>query len=208
MPAVFNELDIVVSSSLSEAMPLAVMEAMASGVPVVETCKVGGIPDLIEHGITGWLADEGDYEELATRVVDLIEDEELRLAAGNAARGRAVGRLGLEQSVEVTARLFAQLDWRSAATRAASARCTKRDRSAPTAAAMKPAAAAATAPASGGTADAAQAAQRQSTARNSTRRSSASRRSSVPRPTITSREPTPSATRRGASFGSAARGSA
>jgi glycosyltransferase involved in cell wall biosynthesis len=108
MPAVFNELDVVVSSSLSEAMPLAVMEAMASGVPVV-ACKVGGIPDLIEHGVTGWLAPEGDYDELATRVVDLLDDDALRLAAGKAARGRAVGRFALEQSVEATARLFAQL---------------------------------------------------------------------------------------------------
>jgi len=108
MPAVFNELDVVVSSSLSEAMPLAVMEAMASGVPVV-ACKVGGIPDLIEHGVTGWLAPEGDYDELATRVVDLLEDDALRLAAGKAARARAVGRFALEQSVEATARLFAQL---------------------------------------------------------------------------------------------------
>ena len=108
MPAVFNELDVVVSSSLSEAMPLAVMEAMASGVPVV-ACKVGGIPDLIEHGVTGWLAPEGDYDELATRVVDLIKDDALRLAAGKAARARAVARFPLEQSVEATARLFAQL---------------------------------------------------------------------------------------------------
>ena len=108
MPAVFNELDVVVSSSLSEAMPLAVMEAMASGVPVV-ACKVGGIPDLIEHGVTGWLAPESDYDELATRVVDLLEDDALRLAAGKAARARAVGRFALEQSVDATARLFVQL---------------------------------------------------------------------------------------------------
>ena len=108
MPAVFNELDVVVSSSLSEAMPLAVMEAMASGVPVV-ACKVGGIPDLIEHGVTGWLAPESDYDELATRVVDLLHDDALRAAVGKAARARAVGRFALEQSVEATARLFAQL---------------------------------------------------------------------------------------------------
>jgi len=108
MPAVFDELDVVVSSSLSEAMPLAVMEAMASGVPVV-ACKVGGIPDLIEHGVTGWLAPEGDYDELATRVVDLLEDDALRLAAGKASRARAVGRFALDQSVEATARLFVQL---------------------------------------------------------------------------------------------------
>ena len=108
MPAVFNELDVVVSSSLSEAMPLAVMEAMASGVPVV-ACKVGGIPDLIEQGVTGWLAPESDYDELATRVVDLLHDDALRAAVGKAARARAVGRFALEQSVEATARLFAQL---------------------------------------------------------------------------------------------------
>jgi glycosyltransferase involved in cell wall biosynthesis len=108
MPAVFNELDVVVSSSLSEAMPLAVMEAMASGVPVV-ACKVGGIPDLVEHGVTGWLADEGDCDELATRVADLIQDGALRSAAGLAARARAVARFALDQSIEATARLFAQL---------------------------------------------------------------------------------------------------
>jgi len=108
MPAVFNELDVVVSSSLSEAMPLAVMEAMASGLPVV-ACKVGGIPDLVAHGVTGWLVDESDYETLATRVVDLLEDAELRLAAGRAARERAAARMGLDQSVETTMRLLAQL---------------------------------------------------------------------------------------------------
>ena len=53
-------------------MPLAVMEAMASGLPVV-ACKVGGIPDLVEHGVTGWLAEPGDFEELATRVVELLQ---------------------------------------------------------------------------------------------------------------------------------------
>jgi glycosyltransferase involved in cell wall biosynthesis len=89
-------------------MPLAVMEAMASGLPVV-ACKVGGIPDLVAHGVTGWLVDESDYETLATRVVDLLEDAELRLAAGRAARERAAARMGLDQSVETTMRLLAQL---------------------------------------------------------------------------------------------------
>jgi glycosyltransferase involved in cell wall biosynthesis len=108
MPAVFDELDVVVSSSLSEAMPLAVMEAMASGLPVV-ACRVGGVADLVEHGVTGWLADPGDFDELATRVVDLLRDGALRSAAGRAARARAVGRLSLDQSVEATARLYTQL---------------------------------------------------------------------------------------------------
>jgi glycosyltransferase involved in cell wall biosynthesis len=108
MPAVFHELDLVVSSSLSEAMPLAVMEAMASGLPVV-ACKVGGIPDLVAHGLTGWLADKGDYETLAAHVVDLLENDAVRLAAGAAARERAVARMGLDRGNETTIRLFSQL---------------------------------------------------------------------------------------------------
>jgi glycosyltransferase involved in cell wall biosynthesis len=108
MPAVFHELDLVVSSSLSEAMPLAVMEAMASGLPVV-ACKVGGIPDLVAHGLTGWLADKGDYETLAAYVVDLLENDAVRLAAGAAARERAVARMGLDRGIETTIRLFSQL---------------------------------------------------------------------------------------------------
>jgi glycosyltransferase involved in cell wall biosynthesis len=108
MPAVFHELDLVVSSSLSEAMPLAVMEAMASGLPVV-ACKVGGIPDLVAHGLTGWLADKGDYETLAAHVVDLLENDAVRLAAGAAARERSVARMGLDRGIETTIRLFSQL---------------------------------------------------------------------------------------------------
>jgi glycosyltransferase involved in cell wall biosynthesis len=100
-----NELDIVVSSSHSEAMPLAVMEAMVSGVPVV-ACKVGGIPDL---GVTGWLVDAGDCDGLATRVVELLEDEVMCHAMRRAARARALARLSLEQSVDATTRLLAQL---------------------------------------------------------------------------------------------------
>jgi glycosyltransferase involved in cell wall biosynthesis len=108
MPRVFNELDVVVSSSHSEAMPLAVMEAMASGLPVV-ACKVGGIPDLVAHGVTGWLVDAGDCDALATRVVELLDDDVARGAMARAARERAVARLSLDQSVEATIRLYTQL---------------------------------------------------------------------------------------------------
>jgi glycosyltransferase involved in cell wall biosynthesis len=84
------------------------MEAMASGLPVV-ACKAGGIADLVEHGVTGWLDSDGDYEGLATHVLELLEDDALRARAGRAARARAVSRFALEQSVEATTRLFAQL---------------------------------------------------------------------------------------------------
>jgi glycosyltransferase involved in cell wall biosynthesis len=108
MASIFNELDVVVSSSHSEAMPLAVMEAMASGVPVV-ACRVGGIPDLVAHGVSGWLVDAGDCDGLATRVVELLEDEVMCGAMRRAARARAVAALSLQRSLEATTQLLAQL---------------------------------------------------------------------------------------------------
>ena len=108
MPAVLNELDVLVSASRSEAMPLAVMEAMASGVPVVAT-RVGGIPDLVQHGVTGWLADNGDYEGLASRVIDLLRDEAMRVQAGMQARRRALERFDLTEGASATAALLSRL---------------------------------------------------------------------------------------------------
>ena len=113
MPAVFGELDVVVSSSRSEAMPLAVMEAMASGLPLV-ACKVGAVPDLVQHGVTGWLADEGDAEGLAARVVDLLDDSALRVGAGRAGRQRAIERFALSSHVAQTYGLLTRLAGRIA----------------------------------------------------------------------------------------------
>ena len=84
------------------------MEAMASGVPVV-ACKVGGIPDLVAHGVTGWLVDAGDCDGLATRVVELLEDGALSADMGRASRERAVQRLSLDQGITATTDLFAKL---------------------------------------------------------------------------------------------------
>ena len=108
MADVLGELDILVSSSHSEAMPLAILEAMSSGLPVV-ACKVGGVADLVQHGVTGWLANEGDHDGLATRIVDLIDDQALRVAAGRASRRRAEQRFPLSLHVESTHKLLARL---------------------------------------------------------------------------------------------------
>ncbi len=108
MPSVFAEFDVVVAASRSEAMPLAVMEAMACGVPVV-ACKVGAVPDMVQHGVTGWLVDAGDEEGLSARILDLLSDEAVRLAAGRAGRLRAVERFTLSAQVDAMHDLLGRL---------------------------------------------------------------------------------------------------
>ncbi len=108
MPAVYNELDVAVSSSHSEAMPLAVAEAMACGLPVVAT-RVGGVPDMIEHGETGWLVGPGDFNDIAGRCAALLADPALRRRLGERARRRAVERLDLDEGLARVGRLMARL---------------------------------------------------------------------------------------------------
>jgi glycosyltransferase involved in cell wall biosynthesis len=116
IPAVLSEFDLLVSSSHSEAMPLAIMEAMACGVPVLAT-RAGGVPDLIQHGITGWMVGLNDYEALAREITRLLSTDKERQAMGAAARQRAVERFSLADRVAETEALLQRLAQPAAATR-------------------------------------------------------------------------------------------
>lgn len=70
-----------------ENCPVAVLEAMAHGRPVVAT-RIGGLPELVEDGVTGYLFERGDAADLAGKLVRLLADPELRRRAGEAAAGR------------------------------------------------------------------------------------------------------------------------
>ena len=108
MAAVYKELDLVVSTSRSEAMPLALMEAMSCGLPVVAT-SVGGVPEMIEHGHTGWLVEPNDFEKISERVAELLKSPADMKRMGGRARQRAVERMGIEDSVTRVAQLFTRL---------------------------------------------------------------------------------------------------
>ena len=90
--ALLGEADVVVQPSIvlpngkTEGIPVALMEALASGVPVVATA-VSGVPELVEDGVTGRLVPPGDDEALADALADLQRDPVL--AAGLAEAGRA-----------------------------------------------------------------------------------------------------------------------
>lgn len=83
--------------SNSEGMPLVLMEAMASALPVVAP-RVGGVPDLVEHGRTGWLVGPRDYEGVAQAIARLLAHDDERHSMGRRARERAVQHFALEVS--------------------------------------------------------------------------------------------------------------
>lgn len=70
-------LDIVVLTSKNEGTPVSLIEAQASGTPVVST-NVGGVENVVEHGVTGLLAESSNELKMAENLMSLVESEELR----------------------------------------------------------------------------------------------------------------------------------
>lgn len=87
---VYHTADIVVvPSRWEEPLGLISLEAGACRKPVVAT-RVGGIPEVVEDGVSGFLVEPGDVEELAERVGRLIADSTLRIRLGEAGRARVI----------------------------------------------------------------------------------------------------------------------
>lgn len=87
--------DVFVLSSLSEGMPMSVLEAMAAGRPVVAS-SVGGVPEAVVDGVTGLLVAPADPEALAGALEHLVADVDLRRRLGDAGRARALESFSLE----------------------------------------------------------------------------------------------------------------
>jgi glycosyltransferase involved in cell wall biosynthesis len=91
LPRFYATTDLFVLSSLNEGTPVAVIEAMAAARPVVATA-VGGVPDVVETGVTGVLVAAGGVEPMAEGIVQLASDPGLRQRMGAAGRARAAAR--------------------------------------------------------------------------------------------------------------------
>jgi glycosyltransferase involved in cell wall biosynthesis len=82
-----NIFDVAILPSLFEGMGRSILEAMSLAKPVVAT-RVGGIPDLVDDGVTGILIEPADSEALAGALIALLKDDALRLAMGKAAKNK------------------------------------------------------------------------------------------------------------------------
>ncbi|MBC7327224.1 glycosyltransferase [bacterium] len=99
VPELMRDCDIFVLSSDVEGCPEVVLEAMASGKPVVAT-RVGGVPELVEYGITGFLVPPQDSDALAESMLRLIKDSELREEMGRRGREKAIKGFALSIAIQ------------------------------------------------------------------------------------------------------------
>lgn len=81
--------DMFVLPSETEGLSNAMLEAMAAGLAVISTA-VGGAPDVIKHGETGWLVTKGDAVSLKNGIEQLVEDQKLRHSIGSNARKKMI----------------------------------------------------------------------------------------------------------------------
>lgn len=89
-PTFLQSLDIYIHPSVVSGMPNAALEAMATGLPVVATA-VGGTPEVVDDGVTGWLIDVGDVDHFVEKTAQLIRSDVER---------RTMGRLGRERVIQ------------------------------------------------------------------------------------------------------------
>ncbi len=91
--------DVFLLPSELESFGLAALEAQACEVPVIAT-RIGGIPEVITEGETGYLSDVGDVKKMSEDTLRLLQDEDLRRSFGEKGREQAIAavRLGQDNS--------------------------------------------------------------------------------------------------------------
>lgn len=97
-----SQADVLVQPSISEGIPVAVMEGMAAGIPVVAT-SVTGVPELVKDGVTGLLVPSQNSMALTEAILKLYELPELRIQLGKSGRTKVIDEFNLQHSA---ARLY------------------------------------------------------------------------------------------------------
>jgi glycosyltransferase involved in cell wall biosynthesis len=106
--ALFREMDIFVLPSLAEGISNTILEAMASGLPIVAT-DVGGNGELIEAGRTGILVPRSDSHAMAEAIRRYVDDPEMRRQHGVRARARCEEKFSIQTMVQGYAKLYDSL---------------------------------------------------------------------------------------------------
>ncbi len=108
VPELLNAMDVFALPSLHEGMSNTLLEAMATGLPVLAT-RAGGNPEVMSDGIHGWLFAPRNVPELADRIYQLATDNAMLMQFGRAARQHVVEQFGLESMLRRYQSLYLEL---------------------------------------------------------------------------------------------------
>jgi glycosyltransferase involved in cell wall biosynthesis len=104
----WREASVGLLTSLAEGMPVSLMEALSSAVPVVATA-VGGVPEMIQQGINGFIVPINDPEAVADAVSRILANPKMAARMSNAARESALERFSLSHQVDSLQELWNQV---------------------------------------------------------------------------------------------------
>jgi glycosyltransferase involved in cell wall biosynthesis len=108
VPDILNTMDVFALPSISEGMSNTLLEAMATGLPAIAT-NVGGNPEVVVDGHSGWLFQPRDSGALGSRLMSLASDENQRQQLSLAARQRVVERFSLARMLNDYSSLYLEL---------------------------------------------------------------------------------------------------
>jgi glycosyltransferase involved in cell wall biosynthesis len=100
-----SNLDIFLSSSISEGLPLSAIQAMVAELPVIATC-CGGYQELVTHAENGWLVEVGNPQAIAEGIMMLAGDQKLRERLASNARKHAVGKYDIGGMLEAYGKTY------------------------------------------------------------------------------------------------------
>ena len=102
---ILGQCDVLVLPSFAEGVPVALMEAMVSGNPVIAT-RVGGVAELVEDGISGRLVAPGNAQALTEAITDLAASPETRQKMGQAGRARVCAEFDIDKEARWLKAIF------------------------------------------------------------------------------------------------------
>ena len=106
--SLLKAIDVLVLCSLTEGIPWTILEALSLAKPVIAT-RVGGIPEVIEHGVTGWLVEPRDSRAIADAVISILLDSKKAKAIGQAGYKKIKSHFTVEQEVKNLESLYYML---------------------------------------------------------------------------------------------------
>lgn len=108
LPLIYRALDLLVHPSLWEGLPLALLQAMGAGLPVVAT-RVSGVQDVISEGVNGLLTPPGDSQALTGAILELYRQPDRRARLGEAARRTIEAGYSLEAMIMQLETLYQEI---------------------------------------------------------------------------------------------------